>query len=104
MSDPRFQFRDIRLRQSKNISHSTCKPRLNLLKMADKEATVYIIDVSRSMKKKHQGREESDLDWAMHYVWDNIATTVATGRKTANIGVLGLGTDETHNELGEEEG
>lgn len=77
--------------------------------MAEKEATVYIVDVGRSMGEKHNGREESDLDWAMRYVWDKIATTVepstasfwtgdlqekvATGRKTANLGVLGLGTD-----------
>lgn len=45
--------------------------------MADKEATVYIIDVGKSMKKRNQGREESDLDWAMRYVWDKITTTVS---------------------------
>lgn len=44
--------------------------------MADKEATVYIIDVGRSMGEKHNGRKESDLDWAMHYVWDKITSTV----------------------------
>lgn len=71
--------------------------------MADKEATVYIIDVSRSMGKKHSGREESDLEWAMRYVWDKITTTVAANRKTFNVGVLGLGTDETKNELEDDE-
>src|SRR5436305_5059368 len=71
--------------------------------MADKEATVYIIDVSRSMGKKHSGREESDLEWAMRYVWDKITTTVAANRKTFNAGVIGLGTDETLNELAEDE-
>jgi ATP-dependent DNA helicase 2 subunit 2 len=71
--------------------------------MADKEATVYIVDVSRSMGKKHSGREESDLDWAMRYVWDKITTTVAANRKTFNMGVIGLGTDQTDNELADDE-
>lgn len=47
--------------------------------MADKEATVYIVDVGRSMGKTRGGRTESDLDWAMSYVWDRITSTV---RKT----------------------
>lgn len=47
--------------------------------MADKEATVYIVDVGRSMGKTRRGRTESDLDWAMRYVWDRITSTV---RKT----------------------
>lgn len=44
--------------------------------MADKEATVYIVDVGRSMGEKRNGRTESDLDWAMRYVWDRITSTV----------------------------
>ncbi|OAL62986.1 hypothetical protein A7C99_5372 [Trichophyton rubrum] len=61
--------------------------------MADKEATVYIVDVGRSMGEMNNGRVYSDLDWAMLYVWDRITTTIATGRKTATIGVVGLRTD-----------
>ncbi|KAI9775918.1 MAG: ATP-dependent DNA helicase II subunit 2 [Geoglossum umbratile] len=71
--------------------------------MAGKEATVFIVDLGRSMGEKHSGRDETDLDWAMRYVWDKITTVVATGRKTALIGVIGLRTDETDNELREEE-
>ena len=71
--------------------------------MAEKEATVYIVDVSRSMSKTHQGRRESDLDWALQYVWDKITNTVATGRKTALLGVVGLGTDHTQNQMSEED-
>ena len=71
--------------------------------MADKEATVYIVDVSRSMGNTHSGREQSDLDWSLRYIWDKITTTVAANRKTFNIGVIGLGTDETHNELEDDE-
>ena len=44
--------------------------------MADKEATVYIVDVGRSMGRKNQGRYQSDLEWAMLYVWDKITSTV----------------------------
>lgn len=45
--------------------------------MADKEATVYIVDVGLSMGQKHHGRKQSDLDWAMEYVWDKITSTVS---------------------------
>ncbi len=44
--------------------------------MADKEATVYIVDVGASMAQKRLGRDESDLEWAMLYVWDRITSTV----------------------------
>ncbi len=44
--------------------------------MADKEATVYIVDLGASMGKVHNGREVSDLDWAMTYVWDKVTSTV----------------------------
>ncbi|KAG2418701.1 hypothetical protein HFD88_001802 [Aspergillus terreus] len=67
--------------------------------MADKEATVYIVDVGRSMGVQRNGRSVTDLEWAMQYVWDRITGTVATGRKTAMLGVIGLRTDGTSNEL-----
>jgi ATP-dependent DNA helicase 2 subunit 2 len=44
--------------------------------MADKEATVYILDVGSSMGRKHHNRQETDLDWAMRYVWDKVTSTV----------------------------
>ncbi|KAJ5582505.1 hypothetical protein N7535_001125 [Penicillium sp. DV-2018c] len=71
--------------------------------MAEKEATVYIVDMGRSMGEHHHGRPMTDLDWAMRYVWDRITTTVATGRKTALVGVVGLRTDGTSNDLKDEE-
>ena len=61
--------------------------------MADKEATVYIIDVGTSMGKRHGGREQSDLEWAMQWVWDRITYTVSTERKQFAVGVVGLRTD-----------
>ncbi|KAK8088029.1 Ku80 [Apiospora hydei] len=72
--------------------------------MADKEATVYIVDLGSSMADCHNGRIESDMSWSMQYVWDRISTTVAANRKTWNIGVVGLKTDETDNPLAEEDG
>jgi ATP-dependent DNA helicase 2 subunit 2 len=65
--------------------------------MADKEATVYIIDLGQSMAEKSHGRTESNLDWSMRYVWDKISTTVAASRKTWTVGVLGLRSGETSN-------
>jgi ATP-dependent DNA helicase 2 subunit 2 len=44
--------------------------------MADKEATVYIVDVGRSMGKRHQGRDKTDLDWALQYFWDKVTSVV----------------------------
>ncbi|KAF7589780.1 ATP-dependent DNA helicase II subunit 2 [Aspergillus hancockii] len=70
--------------------------------MADKEATVYIVDVGKSMGERRHGRSVTDLEWALQYVWDRITGTVATGRKTAMMGVLGLKTDGTSNELEED--
>ncbi|KAH7135668.1 ATP-dependent DNA helicase-like protein II [Dendryphion nanum] len=64
--------------------------------MAQKEATVFIIDLGRSMGEKRHGRSKTNLEWAMEYVWDKITTTVGTGRKTALIGVVGYRTDETN--------
>lgn len=44
--------------------------------MADKEATIYIVDLGASMGKVRNGRKVSDLDWAMTYVWDKVTSTV----------------------------
>ncbi|KAK3504968.1 ATP-dependent DNA helicase II subunit 2 [Neurospora crassa] len=71
--------------------------------MADKEATVYVIDLGESMADCHNGRNESDLDFGMRYIWDKITTTVAASRKTWNVGVVGLNTDETNNNENREE-
>ncbi|KAK8035967.1 ATP-dependent DNA helicase II subunit 2 [Apiospora marii] len=72
--------------------------------MADKEATVYIVDLGSSMADCHNGRIEPDMNWSMQYVWDRISTTVAANRKTWNIGVVGLKTDGTDNPMAEEDG
>jgi ATP-dependent DNA helicase 2 subunit 2 len=81
-----------------NTVHHHCKPdRLNI--MAGKEATVYIVDVGSSMGHRENGRQETNLDFALEYVWDKITTTIATGRKTAMAGVVALRSDDTHNEL-----
>jgi hypothetical protein len=45
--------------------------------MAGKEATIYILDLGRSMGEKRHGRNQTDLDWALEYVWDKITTTVS---------------------------
>jgi ATP-dependent DNA helicase 2 subunit 2 len=67
--------------------------------MADKQATVYIIDQGQSMGEKHNGRDESDLDYGMRYVWDKITTTLLANRVTFTVGVVGLRTDKTDNPL-----
>ena len=44
--------------------------------MADKEATVFVIDLGASMGKATQGRQLNNLDWSMQYVWDKILAKV----------------------------
>ncbi|KAH7070446.1 ATP-dependent DNA helicase-like protein II [Paraphoma chrysanthemicola] len=63
--------------------------------MAGKEATVYIVDLGLSMGERRHGRDQTDLDWTLEYVWDKITNTVASGRKTALMSVIGYRTDET---------
>ena len=45
--------------------------------MAQKEATVYIVDLGRSMGERRHGRDKTNLEWALDYVWDKITTTVS---------------------------
>ncbi|KAK2605204.1 hypothetical protein N8I77_008059 [Diaporthe amygdali] len=72
--------------------------------MADKEAFVYIVDVGSTMSNCNNGRTESDLDFSMRYVWDKITTTAQASRKTWNVGVIGLRTDETRNDYQDGDG
>lgn len=58
------------------------------MNMADKEATVYIVDVGSTMREKCNGRKESSLDWAMNYVWENITSTVC--KISVDIGTRSL--------------
>lgn len=54
------------------------------------------------MGEKRHGRQITDLEWALQYVWDKITSTVATDRKSAHVAVVGLRTDDSQNELDEE--
>ena len=67
--------------------------------MSQKEATVYIVNCGRTMGEHSHGRKGSNLDFALSYVWDKLTSTVATGRKTALAGVIGLRTKGTDNDL-----
>ena len=71
--------------------------------MVSKEATVYIVDCGSTMGETSFGRQQSNLDWALEYVWDKITTAVSTGRKTLLSGVVALRTDGTNNELSAED-
>lgn len=44
--------------------------------MAEKQASVYVVDLGRSMGQQHNDRSETDLEYAMQYVWDKITSTV----------------------------
>ena len=77
--------------------------RAGIAVMAAKEATVYIVDCGSTMGETSLGRQQSNLDWALKFVWDKITTAVSTGRKTLFTGVVGLRTDDTNNGLSAED-
>lgn len=52
--------------------------------MADKEATIYVVDVGKPTGLMRHGRDKTDLDWSMEYVWDKIAATVRTAHAIKN--------------------
>jgi ATP-dependent DNA helicase 2 subunit 2 len=73
--------------------------------MADKQATVYIVDVGLSTGDCHNGRVESDLDYGMRYVWAKITETMSANRAASwSVGAVGLRTVETNNIMGSEDG
>jgi hypothetical protein len=59
-----------------SITHRKSKEYQSTAIMAGKEATVYILDLGASMDRKRHGRDHTDLEWALDYVWDKITTTV----------------------------
>ncbi|CZR54384.1 related to ATP-dependent DNA helicase II, 80 kDa subunit (KU autoantigen protein P86) [Phialocephala subalpina] len=69
-----------------------------------KEATVYVLDLGSTMGDCHSGRVETDLEYAMRYVYDKMADSLAVGRVGLNTGVVAFRTDETDNPLGDDEG
>jgi ATP-dependent DNA helicase 2 subunit 2 len=60
--------------------------------MADKEVNLFIVDLGQSMGERHNGRNETDLEYCLPIFWDRIGQIVATGRKTNNVAMMGLGT------------
>ncbi|KAI9645932.1 ATP-dependent DNA helicase yku80 [Ciborinia camelliae] len=74
--------------------------------MSEKQATVYVVDLGKSLGDCHNGRVETDLEYGMRYVWDKITLTMSTDRKTDGVGIVGFRTDDTKNDLhaGGEEG
>ncbi|KAA8568722.1 hypothetical protein EYC84_007721 [Monilinia fructicola] len=74
--------------------------------MSEKQATVYVVDLGKSLGDCHHGRVETDLEYSMRYVWDKITLTMSSDRKTDGVGVVAFRTDDTKNDLhaGGEEG
>ncbi|TKA65641.1 hypothetical protein B0A55_10280 [Friedmanniomyces simplex] len=71
--------------------------------MVSKEATVYIVDCGSTMGERSHGRKQTNLDFTLEYIWDRITATIASGRKTAMAGIVGLRTDGTRNDLDSED-
>ena len=74
------------------------------VEMAEKEASVFIVDLGQSMGRQRHGREQSDLDYSLQYFYDKVTNIVFTGRKTLLVGVIGFRTDKTRNHMQDEGG
>lgn len=72
--------------------------------MAEKEANIFIIDVGSSTAECNSGRTISDLDYAKEYLFGKVGIALAANRKTINLGVLAVRSDETKNALDGDEG
>jgi hypothetical protein len=69
-----------------------------------KEATVYVLDLGATMGECHSGRVETDLQYAMRYVYHKMADNMSSTRTTLSTGVIGFRTDGTANPSDTEEG
>ncbi|KAG4306170.1 hypothetical protein PORY_000158 [Pneumocystis oryctolagi] len=71
--------------------------------MSNKEVTVFVIDLGSQMGDCQENRKKNDLEWALDYVWNKISSKVLSGRKTDYVGVIGFKTDETNNDMEDDE-
>ncbi|KAI1003177.1 ATP-dependent DNA helicase II subunit 2 [Podosphaera aphanis] len=69
--------------------------------MADKQATIFVIDIGKTTGDIRNGRTESDLNYVLQYFWAKISDIMATNRSTLSVGVIAFRTDETINSLGD---
>ncbi|KAK9235337.1 SPOC like C-terminal domain-containing protein [Lipomyces kononenkoae] len=73
--------------------------------MAEKEATVIVVDLSPSMAESHMAaaKGQSDIDMCMKYIYDKIGGKVLSERKTDVVGIVGVGTEDTLNRMSEDD-
>ncbi|KAK9366656.1 SPOC like C-terminal domain-containing protein [Lipomyces kononenkoae] len=89
--------------------HSTLSSRIVIpasqFIMADKEATVIVVDLSPSMAQSHMAaaKGQSDIDMCMKYVYDKIGSKILSERKSDVVGIVGVGTEDTLNRMSEDD-
>lgn len=88
-----------RLRSTNHSSFTT-----NIIKMAGKSVTLFLIDLGASVGECNNGRVESDLDYGMKYIWNKITKIMAADLVSRQVGVIGFRMDETRHHLSDEEG
>lgn len=71
--------------------------------MADKEATVFVVDVSHHMARRPAGHDGTALEWCLEYIWDKLGIKVMASRKTDYVAVIAVGSAETDHAMGDEE-
>lgn len=69
-----------------------------------KEATLFLVDVGSTMGLRLQGRDVTDLEWAMQLVQARVGPKVLQERKTDVVGVVAVNSDATDHALGGLEG
>ena len=72
--------------------------------MAEKEAIVFVVDVGATMARMVPPRTESNLDYALRYVYSRLGDMAATSRKTLCAGIVALRSRTTDNSMGDEAG
>ncbi|KAK9322775.1 SPOC like C-terminal domain-containing protein [Lipomyces orientalis] len=73
--------------------------------MAEKEATVIVVDLSPFMAESHMAaaKGQSDIEMCIKYICDKIGSKVLSERKTDVVGIVGVGTDDTLNRMSEDD-
>ena len=72
--------------------------------MAEKEATIFVVDISQSMGKSctWKGSQISALEWCLSYVRDKVGIKVMAARKTDYVAVVAVGSPITDHMIHDE--
>jgi hypothetical protein len=67
--------------------------------MADKEVTVFVVDVSSVMGRMHEGAGLTYMDWIKQYVMYKLGPKIFAARSTDYIAMVCVGSEQTKHAL-----